>query len=122
MWIFSADPNGKDETIDKPPPAPPIDLVCSVKSRHSILLTWKSQPSADRIAYYTVTYDLRDDVTDTKPQKGEARTEQFLLKGLEPKKPYVISVQSHYETETTMFHSSVSTTVTQCSIQLGSGM
>ena len=75
------------------------------------------------MAYYTVTYYLHDDVTDIKLlQKRKAYTEQFLLTWLEPKKTYVISVQSHYETETTIFHSSVSTTVTQCSIQLGSGM
>ena len=122
MWIFSADPNGKEENVDKPPPAPPTNLVCTVKNRNSILLTWKSQPSPDRIAYYTITYYLRDDVTNTKPQKGNAYTEQFLLTGLEPKKPYDISVQSHYETETTILPSSFSTAVTQCSIQLGSGM
>lgn len=115
------DPNGKEENVDKPPPAPPINLVCRVKNRNSILLTWKSQPSPDRIAYYTITYYLRDDVTNTKPQERTAYTEQFPLTGLEPKKPYIISVQSHYETETTILPSYFSTTVTQCSIQLGSG-
>ena len=122
MDFFSADPNGREKIFDRPPPAPPINLVCSVKSRNSILLTWKSQTSADRIAYYTITYYVSDDVTNTKPQERKADMEKYLLTGLQPKKPYIISVQSHYEIETKMFHSSASTTVTRCSIQLGSGM
>ena len=108
---------GSGVTPDRPPPSRPINLVCTVESPTSILLTWDRPLSAEAIAYYTVTYHLR---RSSSPEPVETRvpTESIIINGLRSGKDYTIFVQSHYETSTKEYPGRVSTTQIHCSIRL----